>query len=110
MIRSHVASDLSTYLERASLESFHEIPGLAAENCFVGIEPVRTANDGTIGECFGLVEPDDEVNRSDQRRIICITHVEKPAFKAVKVSILVAAMCCHSIVLVAVDPRRAHEC
>lgn len=110
MIRSHVASDLSTYLERASLESFHEIPGLAAENRFMGIEPVSTANDDAIGECFGLVESDDGVNCSDQRRIVCITHVAKPAFKAVKVSILVAAMCSHSIVAVAVDPGRAHEC
>ena len=48
---------MSAYLELATLEGFHEVLRLTAENGLVKIEDFWSAGDYAIGERFGLVKP-----------------------------------------------------
>jgi hypothetical protein len=52
-----------TCLECATLERSLEIDRLASEHNFMEIEVMRTTNDLTIGELFGLVESSQEVSQ-----------------------------------------------
>lgn len=45
------------YLESPTGQGCHEVLRLAADNGFVEVEMIRTADNLAVGECLGLEEP-----------------------------------------------------